>query len=89
MTLENWTALRNHLPAGRGKHIVHGNAELLGCRDCIVYSDGDHLVSGMISTGWSLSGPRMSLLSCKDTSTARIKELLKKISLKEKFLKHL
>ena len=85
----NWTALRNHLPAEEANNIVHGNAELLGCRDCIVYSDGDHLVSGIDLDGLVIIRTEDVTLVCKDTSTARIKELLKKISLKEKFLKHL
>lgn len=85
----NWTALRNHIKPEGENNIVHGNAELLGCRDCIVYADGEHLISGIDLEHLVIIETEDATLICRDTSTPRIKELLKKISLEKKFLKHL
>ena len=85
----NWTALRNHIEPDEKNNIIHGNAELLDCRDCIVYAEGEHLVSGIGLDHLVVIETGDATLICKDTSTPKIKELLKKISRDRKFLEHL
>ena len=85
----NWTALRNHIEPDGANNIVQGNAKLLDCQDCIVYAEGEHLVSGIGLEHLVVIETGDATLICKDTSTPKIKELLKKISQDRKFLKHL
>ena len=85
----NWTALRNHIEPSGENNIVQGNAELLGCRDCIVHTEGEHLISGIDLEHLVIIQTGDATLICKDTSTPKIKDLLKKLSLDKKFLKHL
>ncbi len=85
----NWTALRNHIEPRGENNIIQGNAELLGCRDCIVHTEGEHLISGIDLEHLVIIQTGDATLICKDTSTPKIKDLLKKISLEKKFLKHL
>lgn len=85
----NWTALRNHIKQDDNNNVVHGNAELVDCRNCIIYVEDEHLISGIDLDNLVIIKTADATLVCKDTSTSRIKELLKKISSKKKFIRHL
>ena len=44
----NWTAISNHYEHDDANNVIHANAELLDCHDCIVFShDKEKLITGI------------------------------------------
>ncbi len=86
----NWSSLRNHLPPDEAGNVVRAEAELIGCRDCVVFSDQPgHLVAGIGLEGMVVVHTADATLVVPAARTAEIKELLKRISAREGGERHL
>ena len=74
----NWNSLRNHIPADDGGNVLVGTTRLLNCRECIVFSrDKEHLVAGIDLKDMVVIHSGNATLVCPNSSTAKLKELLK------------
>ena len=86
----NWTAISNHYEHDDANNVIHANAELLDCHDCIVFShDKEKLITGIDLHGLVVVQTPDATLVAPANSTAKIKELLKQLSTKtekQKFL---
>ena len=86
----NWTAISNHYEHDDANNVIHANAELLDCHDCIVFShDKEKLITGIDLHGLVVVQTPDATLVAPAHSTAKIKELLKQLSTKmekQKFL---
>ena len=80
----NWTAMRNHYPADESNNMIQGNAELLNCRDCIVYSrDAEKLIACIDLHDIVVVQTPDATLVVPAESTGKIKELLKRLAEKD------
>ncbi len=86
----NWTSLRNHYEADGDNNVVHASAELLDCKDCIVFSgDADRLIAGIdLRETVIIQTPDVTLVA-PVSSTQKIKQLLEKLSAKKEKQKYL
>lgn len=85
----NWSALRNHIEPDKANNTVKGNAELLDCRDCIVYSAGDRLIAGIGLEKLVVVDSGDVVFISPLASVSKVKELLKQLRQDGKFLTHL
>ncbi len=86
----NWNAMRNHYEHDDANNVIHANAELLNCRDCIVFShDKEKLIAGIDLNGLVVVQSPDATLVVPANSTAKIKELLKQLSAKMEKQKYL
>lgn len=86
----NWNAMRNHYEHDDANNVIHANAELLNCRDCIVFShDKEKLIAGIDLNGLVVVQSLDATLVAPADSTAKIKELLKLLSAKMEKQKYL
>ncbi len=86
----NWTTLRNHYGTDGDNNVIHASAELLDCKDCIIFSeDTDRLIAGIdLREMVVIQTPDVTLVA-PASSTQKIKQLLKKLSAKEEKQKYL
>lgn len=86
----NWTSLRNHYKADSDNNVIHASAELLDCKDCIVFSeDADRLIAGIdLRETVIIQTPDVTLVA-PASSTQKIKLLLKELSAKKEKRKYL
>ena len=86
----NWTSLRNHYEADGDNNVVHASAELLDCKDCIVFSgDADRLIAGIdLRETVIIQTPDVTLVA-PVSSMQKIKLLLQKLSAKKEKQKYL
>lgn len=81
----NWTAISNHYEHDDANNVIHANAELLDCHDCIVFShDKEKLITGIDLHGLVVVQTPDATLVAPANSTAKIKELLKQLSTKRR-----
>ena len=86
----NWNSLRNHLVPDGHNNISVGNVRLLNCADNIIFSrDQEHLVAGIDLNGMVVVHTGDVTLVCRNSSTVRLKELLKEIGAEEELKKYL
>ena len=86
----NWTSLRNHFGVDADNNVVHASAELLDCRDCIVFSeDRNRLIAGIdLRDTVIIQTPDVTLVA-PASSTEKIKLLLKELAAKKEKHKYL
>ena len=86
----NWTSLRNHFGVDADNNVVHASAELLDCRDCIVFSeDTDRLIAGIdLCETVIIQTPDVTLVA-PAASTEKIKLLLKELASKKEKQKYI
>lgn len=86
----NWTSLRNHFSADADNNVIHASAELLDCRDCIVFSeDENRLIAGIdLREMVVIQTPDVTLVA-PSSSTEKIKLLLRKLAAEKEKQKYI
>jgi len=78
----NWTATRDYQDADTDGNVIRGKAELLNCKNCIVYTDtiSDQLVTGIDLENMIIIKTGDAILVVPEKSTGKIKQLLANLS---------
>ena len=86
----NWASLRNHFEADSDHNVIQASAELLNCRDCIVFSrDADRLIAGIdLCETAIIQTPDVTLVA-PVSSMGKIKLLLKELASKKEKQKYI